>query len=158
MSVRVILFAVSLAVLITSPCFSDSPPTIKIGDELVEKYHADVNGDGVEDAISLRKTVTDVYPFAPGSYDYDAVIEIVEGSGGKMLFKSQRFHTNAIGIFATSGELRILSEKKGPSKLEYVETTLYTEGPTDRVVKVKKYLYEWDGNQMTVKVTSRDMW
>lgn len=144
---------ISALLLISSLCVVSPSQAAKVGDELIEKYQADINGDGVEDTILLRKIVTHVYAFDPSYKDYDVVIEILDGKDGYILFESEKFETNAIGVIVTEGELSVLRTESGPAKIEYTETTFYTErtGPLGQLTELKKYLFEWDDERITVK-------
>lgn len=128
----------------------------QIGDVSIETYYEDLTGDGVKETIVVRKTVTFVYAFAPDRYDYDVVIEIVNGRNGEILFRSQAFETEAIGAVVTSGDFRIVREDEEPVRLTYTETVINTEhtGPEGAIMNVKRHVFQWNGRSIEEQVVT----
>ena len=128
----------------------------QIGDVSVETHYEDLTGDGVKETIVVRKTVTFLYAFAPDRYDYEVVIEIVNGRNDEILFRSQAFETEAIGVVVTSGNFRIVREDEEPVRLTYTETVVNTEhtGPEDAIMYVERHLFQWNGRSIEEKVTT----
>jgi len=124
----------------------------QVGTDQQEIYRADVNGDRTRDTIILHKVVSNVFEADRDYVDYEVSIEILDGKTGEKLFESQKFHTSAIGVFAVEGELKIHLNHGGLAQMEYVETTTYTESDVPQKPSVVRYLFEWDGKQIQMKV------